>query len=58
MKRHGLRDIYKGIRKPMAPPTRAERDRREELEREDTRREIDRYEGRKKKRGEEPGDSA
>ena len=54
MKKPSLKDVYKGIRKPMAPPTRAERDRRAELEREEARREMERHTGREPER--EPRD--
>ena len=50
MKKPNLKEIYKGIRKPMAPPTKAERDRRTELEDEEARREMERHQGRDTKR--------
>lgn len=50
MKKPNLKEIYKGIRKPMAPPTKAERDRRAELEDEEARREMERHQGRDTKR--------
>lgn len=40
-----VRDIYKGIRKPGAPPTRVEKDRREEMRDREDRREIEKHEG-------------
>ena len=46
MKKPDLKEIYKGIRKPMAPPGKAEPDRRAELEREEAEREMERHKGR------------
>ena len=46
MKKPDLKEVYKGIRKPMAPPTKAERDRSAELERQEAEREIERHKGR------------
>lgn len=40
-----IKEIYKGIRKPMAPPTVRERDRREDLKREDARKDMEEHEG-------------
>jgi hypothetical protein len=48
MKKPSIKDIYKGIRKPMPPPAKAEPDRRAELESEEAKREIDRYKRRRK----------
>lgn len=42
-----LRDIYRGIRKPVAPPTRVDKDKREKLKRKEARKEIDRHVGRR-----------
>jgi hypothetical protein len=54
-RRRGIRDIYKGLRKPVAPPTRVERDRRSEiLDREDSR-EIEKHKG-SRRSGEAPDD--
>jgi len=41
----GLVEIYKGIRKSVAPPTRAQRDRRDDLKREVARREMEKHKG-------------
>ena len=46
MKRKKLRDIYKGIRKSVPPPTRVEPDRREKIKRREDRKEMDRHRGR------------
>ncbi|MBU4302543.1 MAG: hypothetical protein L6427_03435 [Actinomycetia bacterium] len=46
MKRRTLRDIYKGIRKPVPPPTRVEPDRREKMKRREDKKEMDRHRGR------------
>ena len=42
-----LKDIYKSLRKPMPPPGRTERDRRDELERKEASREIQEQERRR-----------
>lgn len=39
------KDPYKSVRKPMPPPERVEPDRRDAIEREEARREIERYSG-------------
>lgn len=44
-KKKTLKEIYSSIRKPVAPPTRREGDRRGELRREQARREMDEYRG-------------
>jgi len=49
-----MREIYKSVRKPGAPPTRVERDRRGELRRRDDLRRIE--EGRKERDGREEGE--
>ncbi|MHB8894892.1 MAG: hypothetical protein ACYC99_06900 [Candidatus Geothermincolia bacterium] len=41
----GIKEIYRSIRKPMAPPTRQEPDEREDLKGRDARREMDEYRG-------------
>ena len=48
--RKTLREIYKGIRKPVPPPTRVEPDRREKIKRREDRKEMDRHRGRGKHR--------
>jgi len=48
MKRKKLRDIYKGIRKPVPPPTRVEPDKREKIKRREDGKEMDRHQGRSK----------
>ena len=50
MKRKTLRSIYKGIRKPVPPPTRVEPDKREKIKRREDRKEIDRHQGRRRQR--------
>jgi hypothetical protein len=50
MKKPDLKEVYKGIRKPMAPPTKAERDRRAELDREEAEREMERHKRREHRR--------
>jgi hypothetical protein len=40
-----LRDIYKGIRKPGAPPTRVEGDRRQKIRGREDAREIEKHKG-------------
>jgi hypothetical protein len=55
MKKPSLKEVYKGIRKPMAPPTKAERDRRAGLEGEEAKREMERHKGRDTRR-ERPDD--
>lgn len=42
-KKKSVKDIYKSIRKPMAPPAHVEPDRRDELGRDEARREIEQY---------------
>lgn len=42
-----FKEIYKGIRKPVPPPERVERDKREELDRKGARKEIDEHKGRR-----------
>jgi len=44
-RRRGIRDIYKGLRKTVAPPTRVERDRRDEIRQREDSREIDKHRG-------------
>jgi len=51
-----VRDIYKGIRKPGAPPTRVEKDRREEMRDREDRREIEKHEGTRGPSGSEKED--
>jgi hypothetical protein len=46
-----IRDIYKGIRKPGAPPTRIEGDRREQIRRKEDVREIEKHKGDRKRGG-------
>jgi hypothetical protein len=46
-----LRDVYKGIRKPVAPPTRVERDRRDDIKSREARKGMDGYRGRGGRRG-------
>lgn len=46
----GIREIYRGMRKPTAPPTRVERDRRDEIRGREDDKEIERHRG-KLKRG-------
>ena len=53
MKKPSIKDIYRGIRKPMPPPGKAEHDRRAELETEEAKREIERYPRRRKGKEEE-----
>ncbi len=48
MKRKKLRDIYKGIRKPVPPPTRVEPDRRDKIKRSEDRKEMDSHKRRGK----------
>jgi hypothetical protein len=43
--RPGIRDIYKGLRKPVAPPTRVERDRRSEIRDREDSEEIEKHKG-------------
>lgn len=50
MKKPEQKEVYKGIRKPMAPPTKAERDRRAELERQEAEREMESHKGRERTR--------
>jgi hypothetical protein len=40
-----IRDIYKGIRKPGAPPTRVEGDRRQQIRGREDAREIEKHKG-------------
>ena len=54
-RRRGIRDIYKGIRKPVAPPTRVERDRRSEIRHREDSREIEKHKG-SRSSGERPDD--
>lgn len=44
--RRTLQEIYRGIRKPMAPPERVEKDRRQKLRRREDDREIEMHRGR------------
>jgi hypothetical protein len=49
-RRTGIRDIYKGLRKPVAPPTRIERDRRSEIRDREDDLEIEKHKGSRKGR--------
>ena len=44
-------EIYRSVRKPVAPPTRVERDRREEIRRKEDEREVEKHKGRGRGRG-------
>ena len=46
-----IREIYKGIRKPAAPPSRVERDMRESIRSRDDREEIEKHKGSRKRAG-------
>lgn len=50
-RRQGIRDIYKGLRKPVAPPTRVERDRRDEIRDREDSEEIEKHKGSRRSRG-------
>ena len=43
MKRRSFRDIYRGVRKPVPPPTRVEPDKREKMKRREDKKEMDRH---------------
>ncbi|MFH1149646.1 MAG: hypothetical protein V1748_04145 [Actinomycetota bacterium] len=51
--RRTLQEIYRGIRKPMAPPGKVEQDRRGKLREKEDRREMERHRGRGSTRGED-----
>jgi hypothetical protein len=40
-----FKDVYRSIRKPMAPPTKTQRDEREDMRRRDDRRQMEKYKG-------------
>lgn len=46
-----IRDIYKGIRKPGAPPTRVEGDRRQQIRGREDAREIEKHKGGRRRGG-------
>lgn len=48
MKREPVRNLYKGVRKPVPKPTKVERDRRAQIEREEAQREIERERARRR----------
>lgn len=50
-RRPGIRDIYKGLRKPVAPPTKVERDRRDEIRDREDSEEIEKHKGSRRSRG-------
>jgi len=52
-----IRDVYKSIRKPVPPPTKAEQDRREKLKRKDARREMEENKGKHGKERTGPDDT-
>jgi hypothetical protein len=47
----GLREIYHGVRKPVAPPTRVERDRREGIRKKADMKEMKRHKGKREDGG-------
>ena len=47
----GLRDIYKGMRKPTPPPTRVERDERARIQEKRDKREMRSYEKKRRRKG-------
>jgi hypothetical protein len=49
MKRKSLRDIYRGVRKPVPPPTTVEPDKREKIKRREDKKEMEKYGRRGKK---------
>jgi hypothetical protein len=49
-RRPGIRDIYKNIRKPVAPPTKVEGDRRDEIRGRENGREIEKHRGRRRQK--------
>lgn len=51
-----IREIYKGIRKPAAPPSRVERDQRESIRCRDDREEIEKHKGSRKRAGSDQED--
>ena len=50
-RRTGIRDIYRGLRKPVAPPTKVERDRRDEIRDRENDREIEKHKGSRRSGG-------
>ncbi len=52
----GIREIYKGIRKPGAPPTRVERDEREKIRGREDAREIEKHKGSTRRQDREDGE--
>lgn len=46
-----MKDLYKGIRKPVPPPTKSERDRRRDLQSRDARKEIEEHTSEKRREG-------